>query len=269
MLASYFGIRYMYSARASSLGGPCLCLKLVRHQLMPILKAYPDDEEVVAQNAMSEFQKVKQEKSINGNSTKGRSVKSGRSRGQMSIASERKIVQLQLPEEGVKEDEDGTEKSLETAYELENVEKQAQEQNIDQIILSGIEQRLASLNQRRKAERVAQFCNAASRGEIEKLNRAMRNGVHIDETDINGRTALHCAASEGRLEAVRHLLESRASINIQDNYKNTPLNDSVRHQHDAVSAELRKNGAFPITLPGGTSFLQRIVAPSTVNPHAD
>ena len=187
----------------------------------------------------------------------------------MSIASERKIVQLQLPEEGVKEDEDGTEKSLETAYELENVEKQAQEQNIDQIILSGIEQRLASLNQRRKAERVAQFCNAASRGEIEKLNRAMRNGVHIDETDINGRTALHCAASEGRLEAVRHLLESRASINIQDNYKNTPLNDSVRHQHDAVSAELRKNGAFPITLPGGTSFLQRIVAPSTVNPHAD
>ena len=100
---------------------------------LPILKAYPDDEEVVAQNAMSEFQKVKQEKSINGNSTKGRSVKSGRSRGQMSIASERKIVQLQLPEEGVKEDEDGTEKSLETAYELENVEKQAQEQNIDQI----------------------------------------------------------------------------------------------------------------------------------------
>jgi len=35
ILSSYFGIRYMYSARAAC---PCLCLRLVRNQLMPILK---------------------------------------------------------------------------------------------------------------------------------------------------------------------------------------------------------------------------------------
>jgi hypothetical protein len=45
---------------------------------MPILKAYPDDEEIVAQNAMSDFQKVKYEKSVAGGSVKGRSDK-GRS----------------------------------------------------------------------------------------------------------------------------------------------------------------------------------------------
>ena len=78
----------------------------------------------------------------------------------------------------------------------------------------------------------------------------MRNGVHIDETDVNGRTALHCAASEGRVETVRYLLEARASVNVQDSYKNTPLNDAVRHKRDIVAADLRKFGASALTLPG-------------------
>jgi len=249
VLAAYFGIRYMYSARATSLSGPCLCLRLVRNQLMPILKAYPDDEEVVAQNAMSEFQKVKQEKSINGASTaKGRSVKSGA----RSVASERRIVneKVVLVVHSENDDEDGaSEKSLNTAYELdEGVDHE--NQNVDAVILSGIEQKLQNLNQRRRAERIAQFCNAASRGEIDKIDRGMRNGVHVDETDVNGRTALHCAASEGQLETVRHLIEARASINILDNYKNTPLNDAVRHKYDNVALELRKNGSMPVVLPG-------------------
>ena len=245
ILASYFGIRYMYSARATSLAGPCLCLRLVRNQLMPILKAYPDDEEMVSQNAMSEFQKVKQEKSVNGNSTKGRSVKSGA----RSMISERKaeggVVRFVEPSEH----EDGSDRSLNTAYENDENGEDA-EQSVDRIILSGIEQKLASLNQRRKAERIAQFCNAGSRGEIDKIERGMRNGVHIDETDVNGRTALHCAASEGRVETVRYLLEARASVNVQDSYKNTPLNDAVRHKRDIVAADLRKFGASALTLPG-------------------
>jgi hypothetical protein len=78
VLAAYFGIRYIFSVRTTSVGGPCLCLRLARNQLMPILKAYPDDEEIVAQNAMSDFQKVKYEKSVAGGSVKGRSDK-GRS----------------------------------------------------------------------------------------------------------------------------------------------------------------------------------------------
>ena len=83
-----------------------------------------------------------------------------------------------------------------------------------------------------------------------QLDRGMRNGVHVDDTDVNGRSALHCAASEGQVDAVRHLIEARASINIQDNYKNTPLNDAVRQSHDTVAEDLRKYGAFPLLLPG-------------------
>ena len=145
-------------------------------------------------------------------------------------------------------DDEGSEQSMKTGYHSD--EGGGEENMVDVIVSSGIEQRLASLQQRRKQERISQFCSAASRGEIPKLMRTMRNGVHIDETDTNGRTALHCAASEGRLECVRFLLESSASLNIQDKYKNTPRNDAVRHQHDTVAAELRRYGAASVQLPG-------------------
>jgi ankyrin repeat protein len=49
---------------------------------------------------------------------------------------------------------------------------------------------------------------------------------------------------------VSFLLEARASLNIQDSFKNTPLNDAVRHKHDDVALALRNSGARPITLPG-------------------
>ena len=231
-----------------------MCLRLVRNQLMPILKAYPDDEEVVAQNAMLEFEKVKREKSVGGDSTmsKGRSCRSGARSvaSARSARSERKIVYnkvLLVTKDS--DDDDDSDRTLATAYEDEG-DDQGEQQDVNTIIISGIEAKLQHLNKRRKAERIAQFCNAASRGDIEKINRYMRNGLHVDETDVNGRTALHCAASEGQLPTVRHLIDARASINVRDSYKNTPLNDAVRHKFDSVALELRKNGCLPITLPG-------------------
>ena len=149
------------------------------------------------------------------------------------MASERRAGDRNEDKDDDMSQDDQSERSLRTCY--ENDQDEEDENDVGAIILSGIEQKLASLNQRRKAERVAQFCSAGSRGEIDKLKRSMRNGVHIDETDLNGRTALHCAASEGQVDTIRFLLNQRASINIQDKYMNTPLNDAVRHQHDIVA----------------------------------
>ena len=114
-----------------------------------------------------------------------------------------------------------------------------------------IEQKLEFLTRRRKSERISRFCSAATRGEIEKLERCIRVDVAIiNDSDMNGRTALHCAASEAQVGAISFLLEARANVNVLDNYKNTPLNDAVRGKHDTVASLLKKFGARSLSRLG-------------------
>ena len=60
--------------------------------------------------------------------------------------------------------------------------------------------------------------------------------------DYDGRTALHVAASEGRLALVRYLLNLGAQINVSDRWGGSPLDDAMRHRHDAVQSLLRSSG---------------------------
>ena len=60
--------------------------------------------------------------------------------------------------------------------------------------------------------------------------------------DYDGRTALHVAASEGRLALVKYLLKSGAHINVSDRWGGSPLDDAMRHRHDEVQSLLRSSG---------------------------
>jgi len=60
--------------------------------------------------------------------------------------------------------------------------------------------------------------------------------------DYDGRTALHVAASEGRLELVVLLLDRGASPNHSDRWGGSPLDDAMRHRHTSVTELLRKRG---------------------------
>ena len=91
---------------------------------------------------------------------------------------------------------------------------------------------------------------AAAAGDLEALRRASPSGV--DEGNFDGRTCLHLAASNGRLDVVACLVdELGASTNVVDRSGGTPLDDAVRHSHSDVKEFLEGKGAMRgVSQPG-------------------
>ena len=75
---------------------------------------------------------------------------------------------------------------------------------------------------------------AASNGDLNELKRLVGFGQDLNCADYDGRTPLHLAAAEGRLEAVRFLLNKGVDPQPLDRWNNTPLDDARRHSRDLV-----------------------------------
>ena len=65
---------------------------------------------------------------------------------------------------------------------------------------------------------------------------------------VSGRTAMHLAASEGKMDILEYLVGIKANIMCRDRFNGTPLEDAVRHHFDTRNADavqklLREHGA--------------------------
>ncbi|CAH2077212.1 unnamed protein product [Thlaspi arvense] len=87
------------------------------------------------------------------------------------------------------------------------------------------------------------LCFAAARGDDLLLHQLLKRGSNPNETDKNGRTALHIAASKGSQYCVVLLLEHGANPNIRDSEGNVPLWESITGRHEEISKLLSDNGA--------------------------
>ena len=89
------------------------------------------------------------------------------------------------------------------------------------------------------------LCDAASRGDQEKLLYLVNGlGLDVDLGDYDKRTAIHLAASEGRLDVVKCLiLELKANPSPVDRWGGTPLDDALRQGHAETATFLRGQGA--------------------------
>ena len=84
---------------------------------------------------------------------------------------------------------------------------------------------------------------AAAAGDLEALRRTPKE--RIDDGDYDQRTALHLAASNGRLTVVACLVdELGANVSPVDRWGGTPLDDAVRHSHSSVRDFLEGKGAL-------------------------
>ncbi|KAK6754687.1 hypothetical protein RB195_013587 [Necator americanus] len=88
------------------------------------------------------------------------------------------------------------------------------------------------------------FCNAAKTNKPEILKNIKEAGVNFSTPDYNLRTALHVAASNGNLEAVRYLLSIGANVHAKDLFAYNPLLCAVKAKSRKCVEEIRQAGGI-------------------------
>ena len=90
------------------------------------------------------------------------------------------------------------------------------------------------------------MCDAAARGDLDVIRTLVENGVDAAVGDYDGRTALHLAASEGKISVLHYLLERDPPLDINglDRVGGTPLEDAMRHCHSVAAMMIETAGGM-------------------------
>jgi len=88
------------------------------------------------------------------------------------------------------------------------------------------------------------LCRAAASGNLLKLEAIETEGIDLNLANIDGRTALHLAASEGLPETVEWLINHGVNPSPVDSDGSTPLLDAKRAGHSEVIVLLSGKGVY-------------------------
>ena len=93
-----------------------------------------------------------------------------------------------------------------------------------------------------KERRQRYFASAATSGSVYRMQLLHLAGANVNSPGSSG-TPLFLAAGEGRLNAVRYLLDEGADVNSRGDYGNTALTEATYFGHASVIKELLMRGA--------------------------
>lgn len=112
---------------------------------------------------------------------------------------------------------------------------------------------------KQEAELTLRVNSAAFYGDLQLLKSLIRAGADPKNTDYDGRSPLHLAASRGYDDVVQFLISEGVDINLTDQFGNTPLLEAVKQGHERVAALLFDKGA-KLSLKNAGSHLCTAVA---------
>lgn len=119
-------------------------------------------------------------------------------------------------------------------------------------VFSGLSRTKIDPTKRKNSDKQAALADllfAASSGDVSALAQQKASGIDIFAADYDNRTALHLAASEGHLAAVKFLVESApddkksAVVTAADRWGGTALDDAVHNGFTECAAVLKAAGA--------------------------
>lgn len=84
---------------------------------------------------------------------------------------------------------------------------------------------------------------AANDGDLHRLRHLIEAGADPNKIDYHGQSALHRAAAKGYEDIVQFLIQIKVDINLGDNFGKTPLFEAVKNGHDGVASQLAEAGA--------------------------
>ncbi|KAG8386751.1 hypothetical protein BUALT_Bualt03G0181600 [Buddleja alternifolia] len=90
---------------------------------------------------------------------------------------------------------------------------------------------------------------SANEADLEAIQDLLDSGTTVNFKDIDGRTALHVAACQGRTDVVDLLLRRGAEIDVEDRWGSTPLADAIYYKNNDVIKLLETYGAKPAMAP--------------------
>ncbi|KAH9609278.1 hypothetical protein KSS87_011625 [Heliosperma pusillum] len=148
----------------------------------------------------------------------------------------------------------------------------------DQNSVKQVEANISSHMTKHEAELALKVNNTAYYGDLHQLKNYIRGGADPKNTDYDGRSPLHLAASRGHEDIVQFLIQERVDVNSLDNMGTTPLLEAIKKGHDKVAALLRDEGAtidvkndgsvLCTTVANGDSeFLKRLLS-NGINPNS-
>jgi len=93
-----------------------------------------------------------------------------------------------------------------------------------------------------KERRQRYFASAATAGSVHRMQLLHLAGANVNSRGASG-TPLFLASGEGRLNAVRYLLDEGADVNLRGEHGNSALTEATFYGHVSVIKELLMHGA--------------------------